>query len=101
MTASHAAGRAAGPACPGRRRPQERAPMWVRPRRSRGGLEERMQAEVVFTELATVVSRRDLDDAGEARALDADAQRFLDCGTSEAVHHDLEHRVDALRQSTL
>src|SRR6185295_13436086 len=67
--------------------------------RSRGSLrEERMQAEVVFPELAAVVAGRDLDDTGTTGGIDADAQGVLDRGTVQAVHHDLQDGVHTLRQ---
>src|SRR5216683_290778 len=57
--------------------------------------------EMVLPELAAVIPRRDLDDAGPARRVDAGAQRVLDRLTVQAVDDDLEHRVHARRQRAL
>ena len=60
-----------------------------------------MQPEMMFSELAAIVPGRDLDHTRQAGGGDPGPQGSLDRGTVEAVHDNLQHRIDRLGQLAL
>src|SRR5262245_25611523 len=63
-------------------------------------LDDLVEMERVLPELAAVIPRADLDDAGRAGGANAHAHRRLHRPQVQAVDHDLVDRLDVLGQPT-